>query len=98
MRSKGLKRFSAVLLAACIAWPPMASLAEDTPKSVTVPDPYYEFTFDEEVEGTIVSNQGTKEGVTAEIGGNGEGLGIVEDDQRASKVLNLPGGGLGKGY
>lgn len=97
MKSKGLiKRISAVFLAACIAWPPMTGLAEET-EAVTVPEPYYEFTFDEGVEGNTISNQGSKEGANAEINGNGEGLGVVADEQRGSNVLNLPGGGLNKG-
>lgn len=62
-------------------------------EAVNVPKPYYEFTFDEEGDtNTQVTNQGSKPGAVAEIEGNKEGLGIIEDEGRASKVLNLPGG------
>lgn len=58
-----------------------------------VPQPYYEFTFDEMGDnGTEVPNMGSKEGAVARIEGTKEGLGIIEDEGRASKVLNLPGG------
>lgn len=69
-------------------------------EEVVVPEPYYEFTFDEGVEGenqNLVPNEGTKEGISAVIDGNGEGLGIVDDSERNSKVLNLPGDALNAG-
>lgn len=62
-------------------------------EEVIVPQPYYEFTFDATGDnGTEVTNQGSKTGVTAKIEGEKSGLGIIEDEGRASKVLNLPGG------
>lgn len=98
MKSKGLiKRITALLLTACMVWPASVSFAEEG-DTVIVPAPYYEFTFDEGVEGTAITNQGIKEGAVAQIGGAGAGLGVVEDAQRGSNVLNLPGGGLNQGY
>lgn len=73
------------------------SAAQTNQKEVVVPQPYYEFTFDGEVKDGKVENEGTKTGVMATISGNGNGLGIVQDDERGNKVLNLPGGGLNKG-
>jgi len=64
---------------------------------VAVPEPYYEFTFDKEVKDGKVENEGTKTGVTATISGNGEGLGVIPDEERGNNVLNLPGEGLNKG-
>ena len=95
MKVKRGKRFLALALTACMAWPPAAAMAENG--DVTVPEPYYEYTFDEGVDGTVVHNQGTKEGADALIDGEGGSLGIEDDEQRGSKVLNLPGGGLGQG-
>lgn len=66
-------------------------------REVTVPQPYYEFTFDGAVTDGKVENEGSKEGIVASISGNGQDLGIMEDEIRGNKVLNLPGGGLGKG-
>ncbi len=61
-------------------------------RDVAVPNPYYEFTFDGEVQDNKVANEGSKAGVFATIEGNKEGLGVVEDAERSSHVLNLPGG------
>ncbi len=61
------------------------------------PQPYYEFTFDKAVAENKIENEGSKAGAVAEISGNGDGLEILEDEMRGNKVLNLPGGGLGKG-
>lgn len=69
-------------------------------QDVIVPEPYYEFTFDQELEGenqNLVPNEGTKEGISASIDGTGEELGIIDDEERNSKVLNLPGDGLDQG-
>lgn len=84
-------------MTACMVWPSATALAEAENEDVNIPKPYYEYTFDEPAEGTTVHNQGTKEGADAKIEGSGDGLGIVDDNWRGSKVLNLPGGGLGKG-
>ena len=46
-------------------------------EEVVVPEPYYEFTFDEGVEGenqNLVPNEGTKEGISAVIDGGVSGL------------------------
>ncbi|CUX35770.1 LamG-like jellyroll fold domain-containing protein [Clostridium sp. C105KSO13] len=98
MERRKVKRFCAFVLSFCLVFPSVVSLAAEQEEPAAVPDPYYEFTFDEGVNGSRVENQGTKEGAVAEIGGSGEGLGVVEDSQRSSKVLNLPGGGLDRGY
>lgn len=84
-------------MTACMVWPSATALAEAENEDVNIPKPYYEYTFDEPAEGTTVHNKGTKEGADAKIEGSGDGLGIVDDNWRGSKVLNLPGGGLGKG-
>ncbi len=94
------KRFLALLLAASMVIPALPAWAAETGgdppgrtgQEVTVPKPYYEFTFDNEVTDNKVENEGTKTGVSATIEGSGEGLGVVEDEARNSKVLNLPGG------
>lgn len=65
-------------------------------ESVEIPEPYYEFTFDGEATDGIVENEGSKKGISARI--EGTGAEIVEDEERASHVLSLPGGGLDKGY
>lgn len=95
---KRRKKMLATLLSVCLLVPSVSSFAAGEPKAVEVPDPYYEFTFDGDVDGNKVENEGTKTGVTATIGGSGQGLGIAHDDVRGSNVLNLPGGGLDKGY
>ncbi len=89
MKSGNGKRMLSLLLAASLVMVPMP---QDTRAEVTVPEPYYEFTFDGEVTDNQVENEGTKTGVTATIKGSGEGLGIAEDEVRGSRVLNLPGG------
>ena len=99
MKKKRATRFLAVILAASMMLPSVSVSAETVEAepaaledAVQVPQPYYEFTFDEEVTNKQVPNQGTKAGAVAEIEGNKDGLGIIEDTARASKVLNLPGG------
>ena len=99
-----LKKMLAITLAACMAVPSLPSWAAGTQDEaaqasarVAVPEPYYEFTFDKGVTGGKVENEGSKTGVTATIAGDGAGLGVEENEVRGNKVLNLPGGGLGKG-
>ena len=66
------------------------------PPSEEVPQAYYEFTFDgETVDNKTVSNQGSKTGASATIGG---GAAVENDPARASNVLDLPGGSIGAGY
>lgn len=96
MKRNILKRAAALLTAACIACPSSIGFAQK--EEIVVPEPYYEFTFDEGVDGKNIQNQGTKKDAVAKIGGNGEGLGIEYDEERGSNVLNLPGGGLDCGY
>ena len=61
-------------------------------REVTVPQPYYEFTFDGAVTDGKVENEGSKEGIVASISGNGQDLGIMEDEIRGNKDLTLPAG------
>lgn len=94
------KRILSFVLAASMAIPVGAGNEKPVYASepqVEVPVPYYEFTFDTEVKNGQVENVGSKSGITAFIDGNGTDLGIVEDAERGSKVLNLPGDGLNKG-
>lgn len=89
MKTKNVKRVLSLLLTASLTLVPVP---QETRAEVTVPEPYYEFTFDGEVTDNQVDNEGTKTGVTAVIKGSGTGLGVIEDEIRGSKVLNLPGG------
>jgi Carbohydrate binding module (family 6)./Uncharacterised Sugar-binding Domain./Glycosyl hydrolases family 39. len=105
MKKMKLHQMVAWVLIICLVMPMTASVlpktvhAEDTPgNGGQVPTPFYEFTFDQ---GTVVSgsaitvnNSGSKSGVSAVIEGNAT---IEEDTERASKVLNLPGGSLNAG-
>lgn len=98
MKKMMVKRFLAIALTACMAVPSFPARAEaagaERTDSVSVPDPYYEFTFDNvtaEGAGTV-ENEGNGGQVSATIDGSKEGLGVVYDEERASKVLNLPGG------
>ncbi len=84
------KRCLALAMTASMIIPSAPSVAAQG--KVSIPEPYYEFTFDEGATNGKVPNQGTKTGAFAEIKGSKEGLGIIDDDARASKVLNLPGG------
>ncbi len=103
MRSGVVKKLLAFVLTACMVVPAVPLYASGTQGGtqnnvrVSVPEPYYEFTFDKGVTDGKVENEGTKTGVTAAISGDGAGLGVEENAIRGSKVLNLPGGGLGKG-
>ncbi len=94
MKSKIVKRLLMLSLAFAVA---VTGVSLPEPSDVraaqrVVPEPYYEFTFDQDVTNNQVENEGSKTGVFALIEGNREGLGVVEDEQRASHVLNLPGG------
>ena len=100
MRKVKVKKILALLIATSLALPsaPFAA-AEETVPEVTIPDPYWEFTFDEEGDGEAddynvlhVNNKNKDVPIKAVIDGNKDGLGIIEDEERASKVLNLPGG------
>ena len=104
MKSGMLKKMLAITLATCLVVPSLPSWAAGTEDGsaqagarVSVPEPYYEFTFDKGVNDGKVENEGSKMGVTATIAGDGAGLGVEENEVRGNKVLNLPGGGLGKG-
>lgn len=104
MRRKNVKRFVALVLAAALVVSvlPLQNRAvyaasEGEENLTEVPDPYYEFTFDSEVKDGKVQNEGTKTEITAAISGTGTGLGVIDDETRGSKVLNLPGEGLNKG-
>lgn len=104
MRAKTVKKMLALALAASMAIPSVPARAETASTDpviladeATVPEPYYEFTFDTGVTDGRVENEGSKTGVTATISGNGEGLGVTDNQVRGNKVLNLPGGGLNKG-
>ena len=98
MRKLKVKKPLALLVAASLLVPPVPYATADEPgggtEEVTIPDPYYEFTFDEEGDGTDnkVNNKGTKTGIQAIIEGDKAGLGIIEDESRGNNVLNLPGG------
>ncbi|MCI8489394.1 MAG: hypothetical protein HFJ04_03965 [Lachnospiraceae bacterium] len=94
MKSKIVKRLLMLSLAFAVA---VTGVSLPEPSDVraaqrVVPEPYYEFTFDQDVTNNQVENEDSKTGVFALIEGNREGLGVVEDEQRASHVLNLPGG------
>lgn len=89
MKAKVFKRVLSWTLAASLMVIP---IPQNVKAEVTVPDPYYEFTFDEGVTDNKVENEGTKTGVTAEIKGSAAGLGVMEDEVRGNHVLNLPGG------
>lgn len=89
MKAKVFKRVLSLTLAASLMVIPVP---QNVKAEVTVPDPYYEFTFDGGVTDNKVENEGTKTGVTAEIKGSAEGLGVMEDEVRGNHVLNLPGG------
>lgn len=101
MKNMKIKRFLAITLAVCMAipsFPAQAKAAGSEPAqragSASVPDPFYEFTFDnvtEEGAGTV-ENEGNGGEASASIDGSKEGLGVFYDEERASKVLNLPGG------
>lgn len=96
MRNTAVKRVLAFALTAGMVLtsvPARTAAAEPAAQAkVTVPEPYYEFTFDKGVADNQVDNEGSKTGVKATIEGDKEGLGVVEDVQRGNKVLNLPGG------
>ncbi len=92
MKTKALGKTLALFLAVSLAVPSVPSLAAQKEGEAAVPEPYYEFTFDKEVTDNQVVNEGTKAGVYATIEGSKAGLGVVEDEQRGNKVLNLPGG------
>lgn len=91
------KHFLAFLLTVNMAALSVPFPAGAAQEQTTVPEPYYEFTFDGETTGKQVENEGSKTGVFATLSGNGLGLGIVRDEARNSSVLNLPGGGLNQG-
>lgn len=99
------KRVMSLALAVSMAVPGIVSAAKpvyalEQHKNVAeteVPKPYYEFTFDKEVKDGKVQNEGSKTGITATIDGKGTKLGVIDDDERGNKVLNLPGDGLNKG-
>ncbi len=93
----GKKLFAAVLTVSMIL-PASVSLAADRDSRAALPEPYYAFTFEGNVDGGKVASEGSKAGAEAVIGGSGQGLGVVYDSELESKVLNLPGGGLGQGY
>ncbi len=102
MKAGTVKKVSALLLAAAMAIPSVPSQAAGALQGgaqgrVSVPEPYYEFTFDGEVKDGKVENEGTKKGAAAVISGDGDKLGVVDNEVRGNKVLNLPGGGLDKG-
>ena len=104
MKAGMAKKILAAALALAMAVPAMPAWAAGLQEGyvrgaarASVPQPYYEFTFDGEVKDGTVENEGTKTGITATISGEGAGLGVEEDAQRGNKVLNLPGGGLNKG-
>lgn len=104
MKSGVVKKLLALALTACMMAPSVPSWAAGVQEGsmradsqVSVPEPYYEFTFDGEVKDGKVENEGTKTGITATISGSGTGIGVQENVERGNKVLNLPGGGLGKG-
>ncbi len=104
MKSGVVKKLLALVLAACMMVPSVPSWAAgdqegsvQADSQVSVPEPYYEFTFDGEVKDGKVENEGTKTGITATISGSGTGIGVQDNVERGNKVLNLPGGGLGKG-
>ncbi len=63
--------------------------------AVTLPEPVYEYTF-EEVSGNDVLNTGTETEAVAKLGGKAPE--IKADAERDSDVLYLPGGGVGAGY
>ncbi len=94
------RKILALLLAASMIVPSLpaqvqaeeAGAIQEKESQVAVPAPYYEFTFDQGVQDNRVENEGTKTGVYAMIEGNQEGLGVIEDEARGNKVLNLPGG------
>ena len=99
MEKVKVKKSLAILLATSMIVSPMSlKAAENTEgggtEEVTIPEPYYEFTFGEEGDGVNnqVKNIGSKKDAVALIEGSKEGLGIIEDETRGSKVLNLPGG------
>lgn len=102
---KCVKRWFALTLAVSMSIPSLpwqsgvvyAAEQKGREAQVTVPDPYYEFTFDNEVTNGKVENEGTKKGITASIDGTGSKLGVVLDEERGNNVLNLPGGGLKQG-
>lgn len=105
MRKYVKKRFLALTLAVSMSIPFMplqngtvyASGQNGREAQVEVPEPYYEFTFDNQVTNGKVENEGTKKGITASIDGTGSELGVVSDEERGNNVLNLPGGGLKQG-
>ncbi|BBF45384.1 hypothetical protein lbkm_4151 [Lachnospiraceae bacterium KM106-2] len=66
----------------------------ETATEVSVPSPYYEFTFDDGISDGLVTNTGSKSDV-AKIGGKAK---VEKDGTRNSDVLNLPGGSLNAGY
>lgn len=109
MRAGVMKKLLALVLTASMAVSPLSASAAEVlhedgkevllyaADGITIPEPYYEFTFDRGVTDGKVENEGSKAGVTATISGSGTGLGVTDNEVRGSKVLNLPGGGLDKG-
>lgn len=109
MRAGAMKKLLALVLTASMAVSPLSASAAEVlhedgkevslyaADGITVPEPYYEFTFDRGVTDGKVENEGSKAGVTATISGSGTGLGVTDNEIRGSKVLNLPGEGLNKG-
>ena len=75
--------------------PGISSMDVAKADTVALPEPVYEYTF-EEVSGNGVVNTGTEKETMAELGGSGAA--VVSDDERGSKVLSLPGGSVGAGY
>ena len=85
MKSKIVKRLLMLSLAFAVAVTG-GSLPEPSDVRAAqrvVPEPYYEFTFDQDVTNNQVENEGSKTGVFALIEGNREGLGVVEDSVQA---------------
>ncbi|MDE6433968.1 MAG: hypothetical protein K2L07_07025, partial [Lachnospiraceae bacterium] len=93
MRKCVKKRFLAVTLAASmsISFMPLQNgtvnaLEQKVREAqVEVPEPYYEFTFDNEIANGKVENEGAKKGITASIDGTGNELGVVSDEERGNK-------------
>ncbi|MBO5372697.1 MAG: leucine-rich repeat protein [Lachnospiraceae bacterium] len=98
MKKNYVKGMLAGLLSASMiigSIPAMGSLEVVKADEVSLPQPAYEYKF-EEVSGTTVSNTGTVADANATMGGNAPA--IVDDAERGSKVLSLPGGSVGAGY
>lgn len=95
-----IKTLSAMVLGGLVLFSGGMQVRAEVQADNGLPLPVYEFTFEQikEDSATNVVSSGKKNDAFATIEGNGADLGIQFNESRDSKVLNLPGGGLGKGY